>query len=193
VIARIAVAALGAAVLSAALAPVQPALAKPRPAAAPAPTSSKFTHAAGFDASGYYMPTSEVRVGRYKVDSIDIASPADFAAWERGRRPKTFAPVMLEVSDVTSPKATNELGQEFHTVRIRVLPDSYRVAPGYFEFRGHDTKLGLVIVSGAIDAAVVRRAKRAGPNAAANLAITGGLEMAGERIRNVSFSWFGGD
>lgn len=188
-IARIAVAALGAAVLSAVLAPVQPAAAKPRPAAAP----TKFAHASGFDASGYYMPTSETVVGRYKLDSIDIASPAEFAKWERGRRSATYAPVMAQVSDVRSPKATNELGQEFHTVRIRVLPDSYKVAPGFFEFRGHDAKLGSVIVSGAINAAVVARAKRSGPSAAPNTAITGGLEMAGERIRNVSFSWFGGD
>ena len=188
-IARIAVAALGAAVLGAALAPAQSADAHPRHEAAPA----RFTHAKGFDASGYYMPTSEIRVGRYKLDSIDVADPAEFAKWERGQRSATFAPVMVEVSDTKSPKHVNELGQAFHAVRARVLPDSYRVAPGTFEFTGHDAKLGRVIVSGAIDAAVVARARRAGPNARANTAVTAGLEMAGEHIRNASFSWFGGD
>jgi len=192
-IARIAVAALGSAVLGAAVAPGQPALAKPRPAAAPAPTSSKFVHARGLDMFGYYMPTSETRVGRFKLENISLGSPADFAKWERGQRSRTYAPVMVVVSDLKSPKRTNELGQEFHTVQIRVLPESYRVEPGYFEFTGHDARLGRVVISGAFDAKALARARRAGPNGGQATVITGGMEFAGERIRNISFFWFAGD
>jgi hypothetical protein len=169
--------------------------ATPASSAAPAaePAASTFVHAKGLDMFGYYMPTSETVVGRYRLDSIDIGQPSDFTAWERGERSKTNAPVMVMVSDVTSPKHTNELSQEYHEVQIRVTPDSYRVEPGYFEFTGHDAKLGRVMISGGFDAKALARAKQAGPNVDQATVITGGMEFAGERIRNISFFWFAGD
>ena len=158
--------------------------------AAPQPWAAAFVHPRAFEVFGYYLPSSKPRVGPYQLDDLSMGGPEEFAAWEAGRRTRTYAPVMLEFSDVRSPMATNEQGQRYHTVRIRVLPDSYRVAPGFVEFRGHDARLGQVILSGGIDAAALARAKHS------NMPLTvvqAGLEFRGQRTRNVSFIYFAGD
>ncbi|MDP3384987.1 MAG: hypothetical protein Q8S47_16900, partial [Phenylobacterium sp.] len=68
-----------------------------------------FTHAAGEDLFGYYLPTQPAQIGDWRLDHIHIGGAMEFAAWERGERTETYAPVMLEFSDVTSPISTNEL------------------------------------------------------------------------------------
>ncbi len=142
---------------------------------------------------GYYMPTSKTVVGHYRLDGVDVGEPSDFAAWERGERSKTRPPVWVMASDMNSPVHTNELGQEVYDVQIRVAPDSYRIEPGYFEFTGHDPKLGQVMISGGFDAKALARAKAAGPNGDIETVITGGMDFAGDHIRNISFFWYAGE
>ena len=151
---------------------------------------SQFVHPRSFEVFGYYIPSSPIRVGPYQLDHLSMGSPAEFAAWERGQRSATYAPVMLVFSDTRSPMATNELGQEHHTVEIRILPDSYRVIPGQIEFRGRERRVGLVILSGGIDARALARAKRQNMP---ETVVRGGLAAGGERTRNISFTYFAGD
>ena len=150
----------------------------------------RFSHMKSFEAFGYYLPRGGARVGRWRLDDVAIGQPGDFAAWERGRRSLNYAPVMLEFSDMTSPTFTNELGQEVRRVTVPVLPDSYRVRPGEISFSGHDRRLGVVILSGYLDGAALARARSGGSE---ERVIRGGLQFAGERIRNIAFTWFGGD
>ncbi len=149
-----------------------------------------YRHARGFDAFGYYFPSEREQVGRGRLDDIAIGQLRDFSAWERGRRSRAHSPVMAEFSDVSSPTHRNELGQEVHRITVRVLADSYRVAPGDFSFTGHDPRLGRVTVSGRIDAAALARAREGGRR---DPVIFAGVAFAGEHDRNVSFTWFGGD
>lgn len=163
--------------------------AAPRPPP-PRPVASHFVHPRSFDVFGYYIPSFKAQAGAYQLDNLSMGSAAEFAAWERGERSATYAPVMLVFSDTRSPMATNELGQEHHTVEIRVLPDSYRVVPGQIEFRGHDRRLGLVILSGGIDARALAKAKHQNMP---ETVVRGGLALGGERTRNISFTYFAGD
>lgn len=179
-------AAAGAAVLSLAMGASIAAPAKAPPAKAARP----FSHAAGIDYFGYFIPGNPVTVGRWKLDAVSLGDPDEFRKWERGQRTRTYAPVMLEFFDTRSPQVENELGQQVHTVRVRVLPTSYRVAPGTIEFTGQHPVLGRVVLSGALDTAAIARARQGNEQ---RTAIRAGVEFRGERFRNVSFNYFAGD
>lgn len=142
-----------------------------------------------FDAFGYYLPFDGLQFGNWRLDNIFIAQSADFEAWEAGllRDEMPFGPVFVDFSDVTSPTGTNELGGEYHTVTTRVRADYYQIADGTFSFEGHDPALGRVIIDGALHGDVVRSGDSSQP------AFTGGMEVGGERIRNTSLRWYGGD
>jgi len=142
-----------------------------------------------FDGFGYYIPTTQMQFGNWRLDNVFIAPGSDLAAWEAGdmRDAMPFGPVFVDFSDVTSPTGTNELGGEYHTVTTRVRADTYRVEDGAFTFEGTDPELGTVIIDGVLHGDVVRAEDTEQP------AITGGVEVGGERIRNTSFYWYGGD
>lgn len=142
-----------------------------------------------FDAFGYYIPSTDLRFGNWRLDNIFIAPGNDFEAWEAGgmREEMPFGPVFVDFSDISSPTGTNEMGGEYHTVTTRVRADYYRIADGSFTFEGTDPELGPVIIDGMLHGDVVR----AGDTEQA--AFTGGVEVGGDRIRNASFYWYGGD
>ena len=150
----------------------------------------RFSHAPGLDPFGYYLPRRQVRIGRYQLDHLHLGSARDFSDWERGRRTRTYAPVMLVFSDVRSPMVANELGQRVHTVQLRVLPEAYRVAPGDIRFRGRDRRLGEVRLDGRLDADALARAMSGGVN---TVVVTGGLQAGQTPFRDLSLTWFGGD
>lgn len=164
-------------------------------AVAPPNKIEGFTHAPGEDLFGYYFPTRPVQVGNYRLDNIHIGGAMDFAAWERGERTATYAPVMLEFSDVTSPIATNELGQEFHQRIIRVLPSAYRLGEGDFRFVGSHPDIGDVWIDGMIDLAQLKSERDQGglPQDEASPLLTTATQIGPEAFRNLSFVWFGGD
>lgn len=154
---------------------------------------SGFTYVKGEDLFGYYMPTQEVQVGNWRLDHIHMGGPAEFAQWEGGERTDTYAPVMLEFSDVTSPKGTNELGQEYHEVTARVLPTAFKVGGGDFRFAGSHPQLGEVRVDGTYDPAELARIRSAGPGGDAAPILRTGTMIGQTPFRNLSFFWFGGD
>lgn len=158
---------------------------------APAPTATAaFAHAFDGDLSGYYMPSGETAAGAWRLDHLFIGQATDFADWEAGRRSGTFAPVMLEFVDPSSPTTATELG-EVHTGRIRVLPERYSVTEDRVRFTGRSPDLGEVTFEGRLDVEALASARRNLGDEAAVL--TGTLTAGGATVRGVRLRWWAGD
>lgn len=173
----------------------RPATDETRTVATPAadPNAANFQHDPKLDVSGFYLTQTPVQSGNWKLTSIFMGSPSDFASWEEGKRPSNFGPFFLEFEDVTSPTVENELGQTVHTGRFRLQPDSYKVGAGQVTFHGSDSRVGEVLFSGGMDLATLKTMKAAGPGVPMTMVLTGGLQVGAERIRNISFFYFAGD
>jgi len=190
---RFTISAAVAAILLAACTPAEaPPKGEPGAAAARPDDPSGFKHTEGADLFGYYMPTQPVKVANWEMTNFHIADEAEFDKWEGGTRTATYSPVMLEFDDVSSPKATNELGGEYHTVSERILPDAYSISGGDIVFVDRDSKLGRVSFRGKLDLAAVAAAKREGANPEA-VVMTGTLTIGDKTFENVAFTWYGGD
>lgn len=172
--------------------------AEEKTAAAPATpaeaTPPSFKHDATVDLSGFYYTETAVQHGNWKLVSLDIGQSSDFADWEAGKRTTTFAPIFLAFEDVSSPTAENELGQTYHTVSFRLLPDSYSADGQALSFRAKDARLGEVVLWLVPDLGGLKTAKTAGPNGGfSDPVLRGSLEIGGERIRNISFIYHPGE
>jgi hypothetical protein len=170
----------------------KPAAVRPAAPAQPpaAPVAQGFRHAAGLDLFGYYFPQSDVMFGNFKLRQLNLGSAEEFEAYEKGQRiSPNYAPVMLEFDDITSPQKENELGQTYHEVSRRVLPDAYEVTAATIRFHGHDEVLGDVAFEGRIDAAALARVRAGG---AEEPVLTGVVTAMRQRLNRV-FVWFGGD
>ena len=168
------------------------------PAEATAQTASElsgFTHVEGEDLFGYYIPTQEVRIGDLKLDHLHIGGETEFQAWARGERSETYAPVMLEFSDLSSPTVTNELGQVVHTKTIRVLPSAYKLGEGDFRFVGSHPEIGEIRIDGMLDLDALNAA-RLDANIGAEEpqpVLRTAAQIGPEQLKTLSFFWFGGD
>jgi len=190
---RIALVACG--VASLALAACDPPL-EPADAPAGSDTSAIANLPEGFsndlqdDVSGFYMPTTEVRQGNWRLDHVFMGQQQDFAAWEGGTREGQFAPVMLEFVDETSPMAQTELG-EVRTGRVRVLPRFYSVENGLLRFVGVSEELGIVQLDAQLNADALATARR---NLGAEGAVLNGTLGIGDAApQAVGFRWWAGD
>jgi hypothetical protein len=174
--------------------PATPAPAAPQtPAPTPAVVGPEgFQHDADFDAQGFFIPQKPIRIGDLKLRHIAFGAPSDFKQWEAGDRASVFGPVLLYFEDETSPTNTNEMGEDVHTVAIRVLPTGYRVFPGAVSFRATDPKLGEIGFVGAIDAKALASAHEAGPGDN-RVAMTGTLRVGDATFENARFTYFMGD
>lgn len=160
------------------------------PAPADAPAANAFSHAATADLSGYYMPVDPVRIGRWSLDHLFVGQTAEFERWEGGSRSQTFAPVMLQFDDATSPMVQTELG-EAHGVTARVLPTRYTVTDTAVRFEGESPELGRVTFEGRLDQGALATARR---NLGADgVVLTGSLTAGGETVRGVRLRWWMGD
>lgn len=160
------------------------------PAGAADPTG--FAHTADADLFGYYQPTTDVQAGNFKLSNFHIGGEEEFDKWEDGQRTATYGPVMLEFDDITSPKATNELGGEHFSVSERILPDAYVISGTDIAFVDRDSKLGKVTFRGKLDLTAIAAAKR--ENAATEGPVmTGTLTVGDKTFENVAFTWYGGD
>jgi hypothetical protein len=191
---RFVVTAAAAALLLAACTPAEaPAKGEPGAATPAGPAEpSGFAHTEGADLFGYYMPTAPIRIGSWALTNFHIADEAEFDKWEAGTRTATYGPVMLEFDDVTSPKGTNELGGEYHTVSERILPDAYSISGSDIVFVDNDSKLGKVTFRGKLDLAAIAAAKRENAETQGPV-MTGTLTVGTQTFENVGFTWFGGD
>ena len=169
--------------------------AAPLPSTAPAATPAApatFSNDPTLDSRGVYLTRAVVQSGNLKLASLDIGQARDFADWEAGKRPTTYAPIFMTFDDVTSPTAENELGQTYRTVSIRVMPTAYRVDGREVSFHGVDPNLGQVTFTGAFDLKALKAAKAAGPGEPKPV-LTGVLQVGDRAFRDIVFSYFGGD
>jgi hypothetical protein len=158
----------------------------------PAPLGPEgFQHDADFDAQGFFIPVKPIRIGSLKLRHIAFGAPSDFKQWEAGDRGSVFGPILLYFEDESSPTNTNELGEDVHTVAIRVLPTGYRVFPGALSFRATDPKLGEIAFVGAIDAKALAAAQAAGPGD--SVVMTGTLRVGDATFKDAGFLYFMGD
>ncbi|WP_454760386.1 hypothetical protein [Caulobacter segnis] len=158
------------------------------------PTETAFQHDAAVELTGFYFTETPVQAGNWKLTSLDIGQPSDFVDWEAGKRTETYAPIFLVFDDVTSPTAENELGQTYHKVSIRLLPDRYSVDGKTVSFRANDKRLGEVVLELYPDLAAYKKARSSGPNDGVQKPVfTGSLQIGAERIRNLSFSYHPGE
>jgi hypothetical protein len=146
------------------------------------------------DLFGYYLPLHEIRVGKFKLDHLALATPDEFRSYEaaKDRRP-TFAPVMLAFSDITSRQLTNELGQPYFENAPRALPTAYRVNGGTITFVGGNKQVGPVTFSGTLDLAALKAVQNMQPSDSTKSVLKGDLTIAGKTFKGVTFGWFGGD
>lgn len=164
---------------------------EPATASEPAgPAAAAFSHALTVDASGFYMPVNELSFGKWRLRDVAVGQATDFAAWEAGNRSTTWAPVMIEFEDTTSPMVQTELG-EARSGQVRVLPTSYAVTDTGVSFAGTSPELGEVKFEGVLDPDALATSRRnLGDEVAA---LTGSLTAGGITIGMVSLRWWGGD
>ena len=98
-------------------------------------------------------------MGKWSFDHVFVGQAAEFESWKAGQRTGTFAPVMLQFDDTTSPMVPSEIG-EAHSVTARVLPTSYSVNDAEIRFEGRSPELGLVQFSGRLDQGALATARR---------------------------------
>lgn len=109
-----------------------------------------FAHEAGLDLAGFYLPTTEVRVGDLKLSHLFIGDDEAFEAWEaaEGRGATNFPPIMLQFDDLTSETIANDLGGQTPSAVVRVLPGGYGVSSRTVRFAAVDPQLGVVTFEG---------------------------------------------
>jgi len=166
------------------------------PVAPPAvPVDASFTgltRPKGDDQFGFYLPTAEVKVGKYRLDNLHIAGQMGFNDWERGDRTKTYAPVMLEFVDITSPARKNALGNVVYSVKLKVLPGAYAVTDDRVRLVGQHPKLGEVRLDAKIDPAALKKSKATKGKDGVTVA-AGALQVGDTPFTDVAFTWRGGD
>lgn len=161
------------------------------PADAPEASAARaFSYASTSDLSGFYLPASEVRVGKWELDHIFIGQSAEFREWTGADRAATFAPVMVEFSDATSPMTETELG-ETRSIKARVLPTRYAVSDDRIEFEGTSPETGAVRFEGRIDQGALATSRRNLGDE--GVVVTGTLTAGGQTVRDVRLRWWMGD
>ena len=146
----------------------------------------------GDEQFGYYLPVNEVKVGDYRLDNLHVAGQMGFNDWETGQRTKTYAPVMLEFVDITSPARKNALGNVVYSVKLKVLPDAYAVTDERIRLVGKHPKLGDVRLDVKLDPVALKKTKGVKGKDGLTVA-TGALQVGDTPFKDVAFTWRGGD
>jgi len=157
------------------------------PADAPA---TAFSHAATVDLSGYYMPAEPVQIGKWDLDHVFVGQASEFETWEGGEHSDTFAPLMIQFDDTTSPMVDTEQG-EARGITARVLPTRYEVTDTSVSFEGRSPELGRVAFDGRLDTDALATSKRnLGDD---GVVMTGTLTAGEQTVRDVRLRWWVGD
>jgi hypothetical protein len=163
-------------------------------AASTAYSDAPFAYSVTGDPSGYYLPKGTVRTGKFSLRDIAIGGADDFRKYLAGQRMATYAPVMIEFDDVTSPQRTDETGAPYYANAPRVLPAAFRLEGTTLTFAGDDKQLGHVTFAGKLAAYMLSAKVSPDERAAMNEApLTGDLTVGKTTFRHVMFTWFGGD
>lgn len=152
--------------------------------------SALFDINVSYEPGGYFLPNGGLTAGGWDVHHMFIGHRMDFDAWRESGAAAAEIPVWLSLNPVNGETAVNELGQTYWLDNRRIRPDSLTLTDGSVEFRAQDETLGLILISGQIQPEYLHTG--VSPQADAP-ALIGGAEMAGDRIRNISFMHWLGD
>ncbi|MHA6288030.1 hypothetical protein [Maricaulis sp. CAU 1757] len=151
--------------------------------ASPPPGNSvEFQAGLGFD--GYYVPHSELVFGDWTLLHVYIGRDMDWPAPTDGGRLAAEAPVWVEFADPSGGTIMTELGESPAVVE-RVRATRLVLTEGEFTFEGRSDEVGDVLVSGQIEPDAIGTRE--------GIAFRGGMEVDGERIRNLSMRHWHGD
>ncbi len=150
---------------------------------------SRFINTAETDYHGYYMPNALIQTGDWVLRHIHIGHASQFDAFEESGQDPDLVPVWIEFMHVDSEMLTTEEGFEYPSESRRVRADRFHIDEANFEFDARHDEIGDVYVYGSFDPDQIQ-----GPveGSTGIPALTGGMELNGERLRNVSFDhWYG--
>jgi hypothetical protein len=164
--------------------------AEPKKGEGGTPAAAASAYAASGDVSGYYMPLDPVRSGKWSLHHLFLGQAAEFETWKADGRSATFAPVMLQFEDATSPMAQTEIG-EARSVTARVLPTRFTVNDAQVRFEGRSAELGTVIFDGRLDQGALATARRNLGDE--GVVLTGSLKIGDGRPQAVRLRWWMGD
>ena len=136
------------------------------------------------------MPVEPTHIGKWSLEHIFVGQASEFETWEGGTHSDTFAPVMIEFDDTTSPMVDTEQG-EARGVSARVLPTRYEVTDTTVSFDGQSAELGAVTFVGRLDPEALATSRR--NLGGEEVVLTGTLTAGGETARNVRMRWWMGD
>jgi hypothetical protein len=155
-----------------------------------------FTWNTKADLFGYYMPSPEIRFGKFVLDNFAVGDPSSFRDFAAGKlKGQPYAPVMFAFSDTTSPKVHGETCDTYKNTP-RVLPAAYALSGNALRFVGTDKQIGVVAFTGTLNLKAVKAAQNAqstGSAAPDAPVLKGDLSIGGKTYKNVTFTWFGGD
>lgn len=141
--------------------------------------ATAFTHDLPEDVSGYYIPTTAVQVGDWRLHHLFLGQVPDFMAWRDGQRTAGFAPIMMEF----------EAGDKAR--RTRLIPTAYDVTEDRVRFEATSRELGAVSFEGRLDQDALAKARRNLGDQ--GVVLKGTLKVGGRTFDGVSMRWWAGD
>ncbi|MGX8271271.1 hypothetical protein ACWQV9_01155 [Brevundimonas diminuta] len=141
--------------------------------------ATAFKHDLPEDVSGYYIPTTAVQVGDWRLHHLFMGQVPDFMAWRDGQRTAGFAPIMMEF----------EAGDK--TRRTRLIPTAYDVTEDRVRFEATSQELGVVSFEGRLDQDALAKARRNLGDQ--GVVLKGTLKVGDRTFDGVSMRWWAGD
>ncbi|WP_312052492.1 hypothetical protein [Brevundimonas diminuta] len=141
--------------------------------------ATAFKHDLPEDVSGYYIPTTAVQVGDWRLHHLFLGQVPDFMAWRDGQRTAGFAPIMMEF----------EAGDKAR--RTRLIPMAYDVTEDRVRFEATSRELGAVSFDGRLDQDALAKARRNLGDQ--GVVLKGTLKVGGRTFDGVSMRWWAGD
>lgn len=141
--------------------------------------ATAFKHDLPEDVSGYYIPTTAVQVGDWRLHHLFMGQVPDFMAWRDGQRTAGFAPIMMEF----------EAGDKAR--RTRLIPTAYDVTEDRVRFKATSRELGAVSFDGRLDQDALAKARRNLGDQ--GVVLKGTLKVGGRTFDGVSMRWWAGD
>ncbi|MGX1587856.1 hypothetical protein [Brevundimonas diminuta] len=141
--------------------------------------ATAFKHDLPEDVSGYYIPTTAVQVGDWRLHHLFLGQVPDFMAWRDGQRTAGFAPIMMEF----------EAGDKAR--RTRLIPTAYDVTEDRVRFVATSRDLGAVSFEGRLDQDALAKARRNLGDQ--GVVLEGTLKVGGRTFDGVSMRWWAGD
>ena len=141
--------------------------------------ATAFKHDLPEDVSGYYIPTTAVQVGDWRLHHLFLGQVPDFMAWRDGQRTAGFAPIMMEF----------EAGDKAR--RTRLIPTAYDVTEDRLRFEATSRELGAVSFDGRLDQDALAKARRNLGDQ--GVVLKGTLKVGGRTFDGVSMRWWAGD